>query len=371
MINNKKNPLKVLHICSAFSIDFPGGITNYLRTLAASQVSEGNSVYILDGGDKNDWEKSADGYMVRSARSTRVKHFSVHSKRDKTKSRELLRIIEKEQFDVVHFHLTIGVGNEFYRHFKSLEIPYYISLHDYFLFCPRITMIDYSGKNCGGPETLKCNKCVGQLDQITLLNRISKKIGVALPRIPSNNLSKRNFLIEGFFEGANAVLAVSERVKFFYQNKYPAANYVVSHIGSNSAISKRKAKIPNPKIRLTFIGTFAPFKGSEILEKIIAGSLREDLEFNFYGRVDRERWKKSAEKVGLNFHGSYEPSQLPEIMSNTDLGLVLPVWEDNAPQVVMEFLNYGIPVIATKMGEFLILLTQNQDFCLILIQMKT
>ena len=33
-----------------------------------------------------------------------------------------------------------------------------------------------------------------------------------------------------------------------------------------------------------------------------------------------------------------------------DVGLVLPVWEDNGPQVVMEMLNNHLPVIATSMG---------------------
>ena len=33
-----------------------------------------------------------------------------------------------------------------------------------------------------------------------------------------------------------------------------------------------------------------------------------------------------------------------------DVGLVLPIWEDNGPQVVMEMLNNKLPVIATSMG---------------------
>lgn len=48
--------------------------------------------------------------------------------------------------------------------------------------------------------------------------------------------------------------------------------------------------------------------------------------------------------------GPYVPSDLPNIMASSDLGVVVPIWEDNAPQVVMEFLNYGIPILGTKMG---------------------
>ncbi|WP_181365013.1 glycosyltransferase, partial [Arthrobacter sp. HMWF013] len=90
-------------------------------------------------------------------------------------------------------------------------------------------------------------------------------------------------------------------------------------------------------------------KGAELFVQLAAGVTRKDIEFHFYGRAVGN-WAALAEKAGIVVHGAYDPADLPRIMASTDLGVVLPVWEDNGPQVVMEFINYGVPVLATRMG---------------------
>jgi hypothetical protein len=47
--------------------------------------------------------------------------------------------------------------------------------------------------------------------------------------------------------------------------------------------------------------------------------------------------------MGAICHGAYKPHQLSEILKSADVGLVLPVWNDNGSQVLMEFINNGIP----------------------------
>jgi glycosyltransferase involved in cell wall biosynthesis len=37
-------------------------------------------------------------------------------------------------------------------------------------------------------------------------------------------------------------------------------------------------------------------------------------------------------------------------MSQADVGMVLPIWEDNGPQVAMEFVNNCVPVLGTRRG---------------------
>ena len=41
---------------------------------------------------------------------------------------------------------------------------------------------------------------------------------------------------------------------------------------------------------------------------------------------------------------------LSNILDEIDIGMCLSVWEDNGPQVVMEFLNNHVPVVGTKLG---------------------
>ena len=53
---------------------------------------------------------------------------------------------------------------------------------------------------------------------------------------------------------------------------------------------------------------------------------------------------------GIIDKGPYKQVELHDILKEYDFGCVLSIWEDNAPQVVMELLNNNIPVIGTKMG---------------------
>jgi glycosyltransferase involved in cell wall biosynthesis len=342
--------MRILHVASAFDVDFPGGITNYVRTLASSQVAAGDDVFVLDGSKSRAWCEHPLGFKVQGSGPTEVDNFVASMPADPKGSSELMELILENQFDVVHFHLTIGIGTSFYSWFAGAGVNYVISLHDYYLYCPRIMMMDFTGNDCGGPAPRKCEVCVGKLDQIDLLYRASRKTGVPLPRIRSKKVTVRNAIIEGFFRNATVILAVSNRVRELYQSVYPEGNYVVSHIGSTSASVARPAKTEYKNLRLTFIGTLARFKGAEVLEQIALGLTRRDVEIQFFGRIDRAEWGPRIARAGVTLRGSYTPDDLPEIMSNTDVGLVLPVWEDNAPQVVMEFLNYGIPVVATSMG---------------------
>ncbi|GAA2749795.1 glycosyltransferase [Amnibacterium kyonggiense] len=341
---------KILHVSSAFDVDFPGGITNYVRTLASSQLAAGNEVAVLDGGEHETWTSHPLGFMVRGHRATRVQHFSLRSPEDAEVSDSVLDVVRELQPDLVHFHLTIGVGVAFYRRFAELGIPYVISLHDYFLYCPRITMMDWRNTDCGGPEKHKCERCIGVLDQVDLLRRGGRKLSLPLPRIPSRSVTRRNEVISDFFGAAARILPVAARVEELYRREYPGASYTVSHIGSESALAPRLEKTSSARLRLTALGTLSKYKGAEVLAALARRLPKDRVEVRFHGRVDEPRWGRLAEEAGIDLRGPYRPDDLPGILQETDLGVMVPVWEDNAPQVVMEFLNSGTPVLATRMG---------------------
>ena len=123
----------------------------------------------------------------------------------------------------------------------------------------------------------------------------------------------------------------------------------MEQIGNESAEHEPITKISSERIRMVFIGTLSRSKGGKVLEKLLTRVRRCDLEFHFYGRA-WEGFEKRLRPLGLMSHGSYKPEDLPGIMANADIGLVLPVWEDNGPQVAMEFVNYRVPVVGTRRG---------------------
>jgi glycosyltransferase involved in cell wall biosynthesis len=260
----------------------------------------------------------------------------------------IVALIEKEQFDIVHFHMALDLSLGFLDKFQDLKVPYVVSLHDYFYICPRITMIDAFSQVCRDVDIAKCNFCIGKLDQIDLLRRIANKAKMPLPRIRSTAAEERIKSMRNFLAGARTLLSVSTRTAEIYKAAVPEAQIVVEQIGSES-VNGVSDKTPSNKIRVVALSTLSRHKGADLLQIFLSRVNRQDMEFHFYGRAV-EGYGRKLRRFGLQCHGPYKPSEIPSIMAASDVGLVLSIWEDNGPQVAMEFINHKTPVLGTKRG---------------------
>lgn len=337
--------MKILHISTGFCLSFPGGITNYVRRLAQTQVALGDEVHVLARPEERAQLK---GVILQSFTPTRTRLFSLKFVEDDPKAREVWALLEREGYDLVHFHMALDLSMGFLRRFSESQIPYVVSLHDYFYVCPRIFMVDFANQVCRNIQIRKCTSCIGVLDQVDLLRRASHKLKVQLPRIPSSTADRRLRQMKTFLGNARLLLPVSSRTAEIYKEVVPEGRFVVEQIGNESANCPLPERVRSSRIRLTFLGTLNYSKGAGVLEKLLTSVRRQDVEFHFYGRTFEgcERLRS----YGLLLHGSYSPEDIPRIMANTDIGLVLSIWEDNGPQVAMEFVNFQVPVIGTRRG---------------------
>jgi glycosyltransferase involved in cell wall biosynthesis len=52
----------------------------------------------------------------------------------------------------------------------------------------------------------------------------------------------------------------------------------------------------------------------------------------------------------IYFTNGYIHEQLDEILSRVDLGIIPVLWEDNLPQVAIEIVSRGIPILTSDLG---------------------
>jgi glycosyltransferase involved in cell wall biosynthesis len=297
--------------------------------------------------DKHD--PAAGRYTVVPYRSTITRPHTLSWGLWDPAATKAIREIKKIAPDLIHVHMMLGLGRAMFSWIPSSNIPYVVSIHDYFLMCPRIYMIDYNGEVCRSVDLGKCASCVSLLDGIDVTRKLGGKLKVPLPRIRSNTVYRRAETTRALLTSARAVLPVSSRVREIADEFCPEAKFRVMHIGNDSASAQVFSKTASDKVRVVYLGTLSRIKGAEVLERLLRLVTRSDIEFHFFGRADRE-WCDRLSPLGLQIHGAYKPQQLGEILRQCDLGLVLPIWEDNGPQVAMEFVNYRIPVLGTTMG---------------------
>lgn len=349
--------MKVIQISTGFDISYNGGITNYVRSISDSLIDAGHDVTVIhskDNGNKNIYRFNTISI------NTQMQSFGLTSVVSNGDIAKLEKIIKNENPDIIHVHMMIDlpmkVLDMFRKHAKLV-----ISLHDYYYICNRIVLLKSDGSNCvGSNENRDCNSCIQRSEAIQnrYLRFISKKLKNIFSKDsfkPSSGHHERFVIGKKMFKEANLLIAVSNRVREIYQNNgYVNDNFVVNHIGNYTAeddfrmlFKGREVKEINDKIKFGFMGSLTHHKGANILIELAKNTQHE---FHIYGRVAPNVLEEIKTITNIIYHGEYKHTDLPSILKNIDFGLVLPVWEDNAPQVIFEFLNAGIPILGTRMG---------------------
>lgn len=338
--------MKIVHVCMGFPVEYPGGITNYVRSLAASQSRKHNVTVICNGSDE-DSIANVDYKIIRY--NSPIKNFSLSIKsRDKNLT-IFEEMLNEENADLYHFHSLLGIDIQFLEKWDKKN--YIVSLHDYNMICPRVFMVQKNHKICREVNLDVCKKCVGFFEQIDLVNKVATKFMLSIPSVKSDSVDYRKKLFIRFLNNSKMCYPVSKRVgNIFTDAGLDSSKSKVITIGNESAnqFAKREPS-KSKKISVVFLGTFTKIKGAELLITLMSNLSQKKFEFNLYGRGDNKLIENFKKNGGI-YHGSYNPNDLPGILSKSDLGVVLSIWEDNGPQVVMEMINNGIPVIGTKRG---------------------
>jgi len=108
---------------------------------------------------------------------------------------------------------------------------------------------------------------------------------------------------------------------------------------------------------LGYIGSIKRHKGlDELCQAVhdLPARLRVRLEIHgdperdaAYGHYLRHR---TANEPRIRFMGPFEPRELPDVLRRLDLLLVPSTWPETGPQVALEALAGGVPVLASRIG---------------------
>ncbi len=163
---------------------------------------------------------------------------------------------------------------------------------------------------------------------------------------------------------ADVVLAVSTWVReVFVEMRVEGEKIEVRHIGTpiaDQAPLPRTSPVPmepGDAVHIAFLGLASPPKGLPFLLQTLA-SLGDELlarvHLHVYARGVSEcasALDRLAGRLGsLEVCDGYRYEEIPKLLQNMDLGVVPPIWWDNAPQVVFEMLAMKVPVIAARVG---------------------
>lgn len=319
---------------------------------------------------------------------------------------------ELGEVDIFHFHNIEGLTRRFFdflRHeFPSSRILF--TAHNYNIVCPQVNLWYRNQDVCVSFEDgLACTRCQDgedRRDRKILVNALKSPIkasndassfkrfvykhldGLAseltnripfrrredsldqpIP-LPAPSLAAKAPEFRRYRE-ANAnlcasvfdrVIAVSARTReVLIQRGLPPERIDILYIGTQHEDVYRESfkKLPSAgRVHLGYIGYARHDKGFfflldclEAIPDLVSHEITVTLAVRtvspeVLGRIDALRAKY---KVVRHFDG-YTHAELGAILADVNLGVVCPLWEDNFPQVAMELVAHGIPIITSDRG---------------------
>lgn len=159
------------------------------------------------------------------------------------------------------------------------------------------------------------------------------------------------------------VLAVSERTKqVILARGMRPDNIAVSYVGTaHKANFERAVKITSigEQLHIAYLGYMRRSKGFYLLLQALE-LLPDDVARNIQLTVAAKRsedmtaYKRLTEIASrfaaFNYYDGFTHKTLDAVLTGVNLGIVPPVWEDNLPQVAIEMVSRGIPVLTSDRG---------------------
>jgi GT2 family glycosyltransferase len=247
----------------------------------------------------------------------------------------LLRSVRLDAIEIQHFlHLDARV----IELVRTLSVPYDVFVHDYAWICPRVTLIDGSGRYCGEPAIEVCERCVRRNG-----SSLGEKISVA-------RLRRRS---DVWLREARRIIAPSTDAAVRIEKHFGSVDVLVQPPAPAEIATLRAPEPMERKVlRVVVPGAIGDHKGYKVLLACArdAQTRRLPIEFVVVGYTRKDRALLETARVFIT--GPYAESEAPHLLQREQPDVIwLPsVW----PETWCYTLDYALraekAVVAFDLG---------------------
>jgi GT2 family glycosyltransferase/glycosyltransferase involved in cell wall biosynthesis len=249
---------------------------------------------------------------------------------------DLLAQLPLEAIELQHFlHLDARVIETV----RALPIPYDVFIHDYAWYCPRITLIDGSGRYCGEPAVEVCQSCVRRNG-----SALGESISVTALRERSSK----------WLRGARRVIAPSADTSQRVQRHF-GVQCEIRPLASPATVPEApplRAPAPAGNVRVALIGALGEHKGYQVLLACArdARARRLPLEFVVIGYTEDDASLLATGRVFIT--GRYSEGEAAHLLRREQphIAWLASVWPETWCYTLDYALSAGLPVVAYDLG---------------------
>ena len=246
-------------------------------------------------------------------------------------------LLSTEKPDIIHIGHPMRV-NELAIVAKSLNIPYIITLTDFWMLCPKGILIDTDGKLCIGPNGGRA--CIQSCPELSSSNFIT-------PRL----IATKDILFE-----AKKVITPSNFLGSIFKKEFNELNIEVINYGlSRNMRKKEKVYKKGDGIVFCYAGSLNPHKGVHLLLEAFREIKAQNITLKIFGSSQNQGYINKLLDMARNdskieFCGVFPEREIGNLLSDIDVVVVPSLWHENRPLIMIEALSCHTPVVISNVG---------------------
>lgn len=365
--------MRILEAIHDFLPDHRAGSEIYTYNLSRALQARGHEVSLLftekrPEREQFSWVAGAyDGLPFHEIVYNRVFHDIADLYDDPRMEAPIGVVLDEVRPDAVHIQSLVYLGLGLVRACVARRIPMLMTLHEYFLACPRGgLLLDQANRLCDPIPFRECARCLAPypIERSRYPDSASGTVEVGGCQ-PSDPLR--------FFERA-----ARQRHRRMFEGVAPIARFIApsAFLGERlirEGLDRRKVVVsdygfpepervprvpraPGAPLRLGYLGTISDYKGVDLLVDAFAQLPRGAATCRIFGETS---WfpdftgpllEKAKTLEGLVFEGSIPHGHAPHILAELDALIVPSRWYENSPLTLHEAFQCGVPVVTTDLG---------------------
>lgn len=340
--------MKILYLIHQFYPTHHAGTEKFLLNLATTMQKWGHKVKVISYsshlGERYDWQTDGikgteylyRGIDVLSLQAEDPPHDLHYGIGNPALSNITESILREEGPDI--FHITHPMRmSEFALSAARMSIPYILTMTDFFLMCPKCTLITDHCMLCLGPAKGKsCEKFC--------------------PSFQPEMIKRRLALAEEILSNASLVVAPSKFLGSLFQREFPHILPKIIPYGidfSRINVNRRKYTGSEDFIVL-YAGQIDYHKGVHVLIDAVKRVKAANLRLKLYGagpEASVRSFKDLAmQDPRIEFCGVYAEDKIGEVFDQADIVVLPSNWHENNTIVMREAIASHIPCVVSSAG---------------------
>ncbi|GAB4397030.1 MAG: hypothetical protein OHK0048_03910 [Rhodoferax sp.] len=265
-------------------------------------------------------------------------HFAIPSDTE-----NLVRFLHTLGVHHLHYHHTLGHHADMLTLPERLGVTHDFTAHDFYAYCPQISLTDHTDRYCGELGLAQCHAC---------LQKHTAPEGLSIEAWRERHAP--------LLTHARWVICPSADAARRLRQHFPDANYqVVPHSELYAHTqppqpSCRRILPEGARLKIAVLGALSKIKGADVLEEVATLAAQQGLALEFHLLGYAYRTLRTQPKAALTVHGGYDDPDLPRLIAwlAPDLIWFPAVWPETYSYTLSASLANGCPIVAPRLGAF-------------------